>query len=599
VDLHYHVDMSPLRVLLVALATAVLPTLPTQEPAPTFGKVKLDLGGNNWIEYTTKLTVRNTTTMVVTCANACRQRKHLLHAECDTSCDAPCKEIHKYSFEPTMGMRLGGDLKQAQDKFGVKLDADFPNSFGQSDMTWPMARAVADQVTKEFKDKKKTYDLKHWNKTPCSESVRTQTFRIYKVQVDFQYFRNDAGPNDTKILVKGPAGTWDYGTVQVPEGDLSAPVETIKCKCSVVDETKKDGAGLWIQEKDKTYFASSKVIEEKGITVECGSMNACTLSCTNPTSAPFDVFVAPGTIFECADDSFQDEVCCESVRLHCAPMSTGRATMHVMGWDGIASAEGAAACINMHRKEPRAGLKYRFMMPTQGSLARLAEKVDGEMIRGPKDQIRIWIITDHATRDEMAKILLPRPTRGAYLDSLYEVNLLTGTDLRSPEFASCLEPGLAIGGSASQPATQWYVNLWASKDPAALAKWLRSNTSSLTEECFGPNTRETQATHAADLFNALCATRHPALIDAGMTCLEKAVPADKRALVVKAHGLDGVFAQLMASDSAAASRALDLAELYRDPSVMVPLLNLNPALSDAVKQRAGKLFHRVAAREHN
>ena len=61
------------------------------------------------------------------------------------------------------------------------------------------------------------------------------------------------------------------------------------------------------------------------------------------------------------------------------------------------------------------------------------------------------------------------------------MNLLTGTDLQSPEFASCLEPSLAIGGSASPPATKWYVNLWAAKDAATLAKWLKNNTSLLTE----------------------------------------------------------------------------------------------------------------------
>jgi hypothetical protein len=248
----------------------------------------------------------------------------------------------------------------------------------------------------------------------------------------------------------------------------------------------------------------------------------------------------------------------------------------------------------MHKAEPKAGVKYAFSQPTNSATVRLAQKVASENFRGSWDQIRMWIITDQASREDMAKVLLPRPRAGLYLNCLFEVNQITGTDLSTPKFKACVDPAHIIGSAASREATDWYVDFWMRNDPKTLANWLGQHRSDLVTECFGPNTGNAQAAHVADLCNALCSSAAPALVECGMNLLAKTVPADKRALVAKGHGLEGALSHLTGTDAKLAARALDVAELYKDPASKHCLMNVNEALEPALKARAAKLFGEIA-----
>lgn len=554
---------------------------------PTFKTHRVESWGNSgaWAEYKINLTLTKAHPWdSVSCTNACRGGVHATHEQCDLSCDKACTELHKYDFGPRFQALPGGEMDHEDERFG------------SSHVAQEISVASGNEIIKAIRAYHKRYDLSHWNKAPCSTSTRWQPYQRFHVTVDYQYFRNDQGPEGRQILVKGPKGVWNWGDVDLPMGELTDPKITVKCWCTYLMETGEEDAGVYLEESPKVEFASAKKLDDLGVTVACSDMNSCTVTCSNGGTPPMTICVEPGTVLECVDGSCQDLVCCELVKIHIPGLSSTTAHVRIAPEDRTAvSADGRANCINMHKPEPKKGVVYRFELPTNGSCSLLAKNTSNEMIQGPWDQMRFWIVTDRGSRDDMAKILFPKPSAGFYLKSLYEVNKITGLDLQTAEYKDCLDPGLVIGGTAPREATAWYVGLWAQNDPATLATWLSQNTKALSDECFGPNTGDVQAKHAADLFNALCLSGDPALIQAAMKCLLEAVPAEKRALVAKFHGLDYALAQLMESDEKNAGLALDVAELYRDAGTAVELANVNGSLPDGIKARAKKLSAEIGA----
>lgn len=77
-------------------------------------------------------------------------------------------------------------------------------------------------------------------------------------------------------------------------------------------------------------------------------------------------------------------------------------------------------CLEIGRPEPNERMRYRLVPPSRPSLARLARLVRGSAIRGPWDQARLWIATDHASHAKVQESLLQSPTAGFYLQLLHE-----------------------------------------------------------------------------------------------------------------------------------------------------------------------------------
>jgi hypothetical protein len=563
----------------LCVLAVMLAGLNQQDDLPVFGKEVITLAENNWVEVRPKLVPMDGTVTTIFCSNACRGGKHILHEQCDASCDKACAETHKYDFNVKLACRPGGDLLNDSKKFGLK------------DATWEVVTKVSEAVHKEFLQKGKICDVKHWNKTPCSTAYQMQKFKKYKIQADYQFFRNDIGPDGRKIYVKGPTGTWDYGTVEVPDGDLEAGGTVVKCACSVVKEkiSTGDHSGVYIEKDGMPQFATSKMIDDAGITVECGSMNECTVLCINPSAEPINVSIGVGTVLECIDESCQDEMLCQDVTFACESQSNGSATFRagpaVLGGSG----KGRAACLNLHKQEPRSGVKYRIAQPSNASLAKLAAFTSKETIQGPWGQVRMWIVTDHASIGDIGKVLIPKPTESIYMRALYDVSQTTRLDLSGPEFSECVSPSLALGGSVTQAMTEWFVDFWSRKNPKLFATWVSGHANELSDACLGPNATSLQVNHVAELCNALCRSGSPEMAASAFAVLE-AAPESRRADIIKAHGLAGALGQLGGKDAELAERALKLAATYRDAGSVACLLNVGPTLSDDLRTRAAKLY---------
>ena len=71
------------------------------------------------------------------------------------------------------------------------------------------------------------------------------------------------------------------------------------------------------------------------------------------------------------------------------------------------------ACTELAKHEPSSSTKFKLVAPTDEKLRQVCNIVDNSTFMASMvDQARIWIYTDHASRDTIAKRTIPGPTEG-------------------------------------------------------------------------------------------------------------------------------------------------------------------------------------------
>lgn len=543
--------------------------------------VKVWTGERNWVEakITFKPSAKPTDDGMIACSSLCNGAKHLLHTECDTTCDKPCSDTHEYFRSPNVTfVGTNSFIKDAQ-KFGL----------GENSCN-PFAASINDKLYSIASLNTVTNKLKHWDTTPCSSSYKTAELLRYEVVVAYQFFRNDLGPDGTLILVQGPSGVVDAGGLTVPSLEFIDGKTSVQCRCSIVQEDVKDetSSNVMIINGAGRHVMTTKEEADLGFTVTCESMNTCTVEITNPGIEEFTCVIPPGTQFECVDGSAQNEVLCETLTIKVGKYETVRASIDTKSLIGP-KATGRAACLNIHKPEPDSSKKFKLSSVRTSDVTALARYQERERFRGAWSQVRMWIATDQASRDEIGKVLIPKPTVGMYLRSLFEVAKVTHLEL-GDKFKACFEPGLVFGGTGTNASTEWYVTQWAKRDPKGFASWVSKNWAKLTEECLGDTADPVEVEHVSDLVTALARSTDPQLQALAAECLTKAVPESKRSQVAKFGALNAVMAWLSKESTDLANKALDVAELYKDPVSRYGLLNVNDSHGERAKERAFKIY---------
>src|SRR6476620_11485737 len=99
------------------------------------------------------------------------------------------------------------------------------------------------------------------------------------------------------------------------------------------------------------------------------------------------------------------------------------------------------ACTELAKHEPSSSTKFKLVAPTDEKLRQVCNIVDNSTFMASMvDQARIWIYTDHASRDTIAKRTIPGPTEGMYLKALYQLGTQAFVDLTDPIYKPCLDP---------------------------------------------------------------------------------------------------------------------------------------------------------------
>jgi hypothetical protein len=520
------------------------------------------------------------------CTRACEGKKHFQHEACDTSCDKACfQEKHTAVAKAftTGGGAPFDSLEKGMQNFGESANPS-------------VVKAYVDRRLNLAKDLNGVnFNWEHWNETPCSTQNRRYEHDAYDVVFTFALFRHDLTADGRQVLVTGPKTRTVEGQFIAPRNDFTTEKPIVNCQCeAVADGIPEDTevGGVFLQGDQGMRPITGGEITGVGLEVACTSMTECSATFTNPTLGDVTCIINPGTVFECIGGSAQDEVSCERMEVKLLAGETKTVPLEV---DGVAdrmmqTVKGRFACLNMNKKEPRAGLKYRYGGAAPPDVTKLAFKTASSRIRGVPDQVRMWIVTDKASWPQVGKVLIPAPSRGMYVNCLYDVAIATGKPLTEPAYKACIDPSNIIGSRASADATDWFVDLWSGHKPEEFRTVLSRSWEDLKKDCFDPNGEPRDEQHAADLANALSYSGAPEIRALASDCLLKGVPSEKRASIAEMGGLEGVSVWLTETDSALASKALDVFETFQHKRSRAALLNCHEELPSALKGRAAKLY---------
>lgn len=578
--------MSIIKWLLLLALTLTLPQVPPQPHVqpPTLKEINWSLGGNTRLAVTFERNqVPTTFTDIHVCGTNCRGEKHILHPECDSSCDAPCTTIHQ---QTSIHGNVSGDvsafpqLQQALQKFGV------PEYTGVHLMD-----SIFDEMCDQVGDLDK-FDLQakwdHWNEKHCALTFRDCELTQFNYLAHIQLLRDTDAGNGRIVTVQGPKVDTVMLTIWIPTGKYKEEVK-VRCKCSVVGESREDhvslndpSSGITIQEDGKTRVATGQDLAKYGVVCVAENMNEAVWTAENPTNQPVEICINPGQQLVSTDPSVQD-LCTTSetrLKLPAAMMTPGQVV------PAKVSAPGSVACLNMTKATPTSKNSFRIGTTSPPAIQRLAAFNAKESFRGLEGQIRIWIVTDHASLGDIQKYMIfPKPTPAMYLRALHTVATVGKVDVTSPEYRKCVEPILLTGGGAKKAQFAWLAR--------TLAKVNSERVDTLQADAFAEWWGERGTRYAdqssADLANALCSSPDPKLQAFGIKFLTTIVPAEKRATIANKNALNGIGLWLTANNPEQAKHALTVLETYKSPQSRLFLLNPNKELPAELKDQAKQL----------
>lgn len=534
------------------------------------------------------------------CSQSCRGGKHVLHAECDASCDRACTEIHQYELHARASL-TAAENDAAYNKLREKLS--------ELKKQMPHGSIIEGLEKDAFGKDKASHDVsfkwKHWNSKQCSYAVRRMMGWVYPVECHWT-ISQDVKDAEGKPTVKEIASGKMFAYIKIPTDQFEDRPATEVCRCQEVEQDEEDPPTPHKMSFDppETAFiekcgppevpCSGSDLKKFDFSVECTDMNQGVCTATNFMPMPVDLCMQEGTVLECVDESDQDTLCVEGCRLH---LIAANPIAGICGSGFVATPVSAPIrlqCLNLHKGQPSRSKKY---VPVTGSdaLVKLAKFQKKQLIAGPWDQIRTWIYTDHASLDEIAKVMLPPPSEGAYLKAAYQLSTLVPTiDWGSEPYRHCLEPTLIVGNVASREATSWLVGELARIDPVGLANWVDTHAAEFAPLWTNANLA-VNPKHLADVASALCESKNAQVRASGRRFLLGTVPSDKRALIAANRGLEGLaFSMVHNPDAAEVDEALAVAEAYPSASIAFGLLNLDKGLPEATRARAAKLLRQLA-----
>lgn len=627
-------SLAPLLVVIAILSSAPAPaqTKMPSIPKPLVG-VSMDGGGSADVTFTYEYRM---TSFVGgdECVNPCRGGKHLLHDQCDLTCDGPCTKYHTLTRRATFQSEVYVDtpykplftktVKKAFDKIGASTSDTSANGLTSS-ITSELA-AIVNKIPKI------EYKSGHFNKTPCSKVVRGMGSEMYYVYANITPYRFDTRPDGTKAKVAGAAQKAYVGLFEVPIDEYKDYQPEIECKCSIVRETtggeppmtetpppttgdgetgykpeapyspdfRKAKGGVIGADDMGVFFAPTQALDNYNVKVQVQDMNHFTFSGMNSTNRPVTLWMTPGTILDSWDNHYQSVVVVDQVELSLPAQQFASVTVPMVranvpfADDVDQSVNGRVMCINMNLKAPEPQVKFTISQPSNPTLGLLANYSSMERFRGPIGQVRTWIVTDKAPLDEVRKHLIPPPNESGYSQALYQVEHFGALDLGQPEFAKLLEPRMLTGPFVLEEGTRWFVDKLETVNPKGLADLLGKNPAAFAS-LWKPESKDFGWQHAQNIVSSAAQTGDSQVQTAACDFLLNAVPEEFRSKIAGSTALNELAGLLVVGNADTAPKILDVLALYKDKATTFALRNVAQEMPQAVKDRAADMLKQAAS----
>jgi hypothetical protein len=554
------------------------------------------------------------------CINECQGKAHFLHKTCDLSCDLKCREgTHIFRLAPyfhsfNIPYIVEREIPQAQKSLAPYIENMLQRisaEVGQRKKDDEVVRRIPCWNEAPCSSASKTMEGRM-----IYLDMTYQIFReVRNAEGGVSGIESVLGPSTTSIgdFIFGTGTLADSGQIEQclchavtyddeedtfvdpgPGGETSPPPTTgnppqtdpPKTDPPQTDPPKTDPprtepppadppqetgcSGVRFGSSEGT-ICSEQMLDKMQCEFTLDDMNGGTCTAQNPTSMPVGLFFPAGTWFDTDQDGVQDAVLIADVVLQ-VPASGAISWQRDpnRSWTlgsfvasngqqpGKASAKLRVMCMEMTKKEPSPGVKYRPKRAQSPEFARIAQQIAKSPVRGPADQMKIWIYSDAATYAQIQEKLVPTPSEAQYVRALHDLFKL-GVILDDPKYAFCFETRM-LAAPASEAASAWFLEQMLRRNPRGVASWAagagKTRLLALLKDDAG-------AKHVARVANALCAMPDTSSQKAGLALLT-AVPEASRALLAN-ENLLAAWCLSWSDDAALAQQATQLMDAFNPP----------------------------------
>lgn len=497
----------------------------------------------------------------VECVLTCKGNKHIKHTDCDLSCDTPCPaNVHRFSFTGRAKNR-----SKAMEK--AEMDADNLVRATGADphaANWTSYYTRALRNARHMAEQLRNYAVPCWNDAPCTTwkrvyGVARYEFRVTGTLTENGYYMSKGVKTSYQARNRG-THTETVADIWLPQDDHVDWHVDYKCKCEpakVKDFGKGDGPNkgkgeksiwdgflLWDDDEDVIETPNDKV----RLLITGIDLNHVHIEVQNDLDEGITLLLGGGLILTPKDGSTQSMTLLVETKLVVAAHSTG-------------SVDARSACIEMNKKEPTSSSVFTLSKQTNSALRDLASITNASRFRGPVDQARVWILTDHATYDQIKDHLIPSPTKGQYLNALYDVAQANGVDIEDPKFKPCFDPSLLVSTTARAEAVEWMVRHLDRTNPGTLSD-LAGKYGKEIADTLGAKADDIDIAHVTELVRSLCSCSSAHGRMAGLSLLLNAVPESRRDSIVSKGGLEEVICSTESEDPKEQEKALEVLDVY-------------------------------------
>lgn len=484
------------------------------------------------------------------CSNDCQgpPPKHHGHAQCNRSCDAPCKKPHTLHVADTLeffSVDRAGDLGETLTKVfetsksrGIEFSGIPDQIGGGATIDVFVARADLPENVSAM-----TIEATHAVTNPyqpCAVHLRQYRRQDYLVMALVEV----AAKFDGVLVADGSAFKSEENIIreEVVLGGLSAfeptPKESdsIVCRCEpAAEEPESHG---WIPSfwKDQTPLPVGQITGDYAFSqlgtygrnekVEIGVTGLDLNETQFEISQGWSGWLPAGTRLVPDNNKVQEVI-----------VRDGTWIGPPMMWDSNLNGGTAdlktikTLCAEMQKQEPNSNVRFRVAAPKDFTLSYLAEKASRARSRGPWDQARMWIYTDRATYAQIKAKLIPAPRLGQYRDALYDVAMAVHGRPDRKDLDKLLQPEMLADPGLNARALDWAVQVLMKRDRAKAISAIKAGSPNLWA------VSSVGVSHVRDLVAALSGRSEADAVPSIEAALMSATPAQQREEVKAASTL--------------------------------------------------------------
>lgn len=520
------------------------------------------------------------------CRNTCRGLVHFVHKACDRSCDNACQSTHRESLPAARGFYIYPvgvvSMEEGARQFGFNVDIGRSVMKGGLDQSGITAAEQNPALRADW-------NLSCWNDDPCSVNRKSLEELIYRVDFDVKLFRLN-WVDSKYIRTDGPVVKYYVDLSILDKDSIKFKSKSVNCRCALVPdhasstpiEQIPDTAVTCTEPDGDTRVCTGEEIKQMGFEVTCEDMNHATVVCTSPMETCSQIKIPAGWEFDCVDGSAQDTQLCQDLTFDCT------------GGQMVASLAPLAApkpkvdaftmCLEIKKKEPKRGIKYRLKPPSTLERLKSARLAADSRRRGIWDQVRTWIITDNATCDEIAKLLIPAPSPAMYMRELHNAHKMNSINPAMPKVTALYNNDLlTTPGVEAEPMTD-FMRVKLNYDRAATMKWIRASAAQSFADWFAENPARVVAPALNTFVEAFTSAGDDGLLAVAEMIASPALAPHLESL--EGEGVFNLAVRLAAPADPKLAEAIVVAlEKSRHPSAQFAALNAHKSLSAGLKKR--------------